>query len=228
MKIVAVVPAAGRGIRLKSKVPKPLVLLDNYPIIIHTLKTLSGSRLIDNIVLVVDKRYLNKFKAKIEKYNLKKLKKIVSGGPERTDSVRKGLAATDSDADLILIHDGARPFITQGIIRDAIVAARKIGASVVAVPAKSTIKEAKLSNLLVKRTLDRNILWEIQTPQVFKRDIILNAYKRNKNSFAFDDASLVEKLGNEVKIVEGSYRNIKITTLEDLLFAKAILKKGKV
>jgi len=225
MKIVAVVPSAGRGIRLKSRIPKPLVLLDSHPILIHTLKNLSSSKFIDNIVLVVDKSYLNKFKSAVKEYNLKKIKKIIPGGRQRFDSVLNGLLACDSDADLILIHDGVRPFITQRIIKDAIDAARKKGASVVAVPVKSTIKEAKVSKLLVKRTLDRNILWEIQTPQVFKRDIILNAYKRNKNNFAFDDACLVEKLGKDVKIVQGSYENIKITTPEDLLFAKVLLKK---
>lgn len=225
MKIVAVVPAAGKGIRLKKRTPKPLVLLDKYPIIIHTLKALSRSGLINNIVLVVDKDYLSRFKSEVKKNKLNKIKKIVSGGQHRFDSVRNGILSVDSDADLILIHDAVRPFIAQKIIKDSIVAANKIGACVVAVPVKSTIKEVKLSNLLVKKTLDRNVLWEIQTPQVFKRDVILKAYKSNKNRLAFDDTSLVEKLGKDVKIVRGSYENIKITTPEDLLFAKALLKK---
>ncbi|HOX53929.1 MAG: 2-C-methyl-D-erythritol 4-phosphate cytidylyltransferase [Candidatus Omnitrophica bacterium] len=225
MKIVAVVPAAGKGVRLKQRVPKPLVLLDNYSILVHTLRALSRSGLIENIVLVVDKNYLNRFKAQVKRFNLKKIKKIVAGGQHRFDSVRNGILSADSDADLILIHDGVRPFISQKIIKDSICAAKKIGASVVAVPVKSTIKEINPSSLLVKRTLDRNVLWEIQTPQVFKKDIILKAYKSNKYRLAFDDTSLIEKIGKNVRIVPGSYENIKITTPEDLLFAKALLKK---
>ncbi|MBM3252091.1 MAG: 2-C-methyl-D-erythritol 4-phosphate cytidylyltransferase [Candidatus Omnitrophica bacterium] len=224
MKIVAVVPSAGRGVRFKQKQPKPLVLLDSYPILFHTIRTLSISKLIDNIVLVVNRNDLAKFRNKIKPYNFKKIKNIVAGGASRRKSVENGLKSVDSDADLILIHDAARPFINSKIISQTINAAKKSGAAIAAVPVKSTIKQIRPATFLVEKTLDRNILWEIQTPQVFKKDIILKAYSKFKNIDAFDDASLVEKLGKRVKIVLGSYNNIKITTPEDLLFAKAILK----
>ncbi|MFH1655469.1 MAG: 2-C-methyl-D-erythritol 4-phosphate cytidylyltransferase [Candidatus Omnitrophota bacterium] len=223
MKVAAVIPAAGKGIRFNKKNPKPLVLLNSRPILVHTLNALARNKLIDNIVLVVNKKDLGKFKEIIRGYNFRKVIKIVAGGATRRKSVENGLKAVNKDADLVLIHDGVRPFISSKIISLAIKAAKKFGAAVVAVPAKSTIKEIG-RNLLVKKTLNRDVLWEIQTPQVFKKDIITRAYNKLKNLKAFDDASLVEKMGKSVKIVPGSYENIKITTPEDLLFAKAILK----
>jgi len=227
MKTVAVIPAAGKGIRFKRKISKPLVLLNSYPILIHTLKVLARNKLIDSIVLVVNKNDLGKFKNRVRQYNLKKVKKIVSGGATRRLSVTNGLKAVDKDADLIFVHDGVRPFIKPKIISETIKLAKKFGAAVVAVPVKSTIKEVGLKDFLVKRTLNRDLLWEIQTPQVFKKDIILKAYNTSKSTKAFDDASLVEKMGKDVKIVLGTYENIKITTPEDLLFAKAIIKNRR-
>lgn len=226
MKTVAVIPAAGRGIRFKKKRPKPLVLLNSYPIIIHTLRALARNKFIDNIVLVVNKNDLTRFKKIIKRYNLRKVKKIVAGGTFRMISVANGLKAIDNDTDFVLIHDAVRPFISCEIISKTIKAAKKFGAAVVAVPVKSTIKEAG-QNLSVKKTLNRNVLWEIQTPQVFKKDVILSAYKKSRKLRAFDDASLVEEAGKKVKIVPGSYMNIKITTPEDLSFAKAILKSRR-
>jgi 2-C-methyl-D-erythritol 4-phosphate cytidylyltransferase len=224
MKTVAVIPAAGKGIRLKKKVPKPLVLLGSQPILIHTIKNISRSRLINNIILVVDKKYLGKIRDRIKQYNLKKVKRIVAGGVTRKQSVKNGLKFVDKDADFILIHDGARPFINSKIISKSLKSAKRFGASVAAVPVKSAIKQIEPASFLVKATLKRNLLWEVQTPQVFRKDMIVDAYKESKNIQAYDDAFLVEKMGKNVKIVFGSYKNIKITTPEDLLFAKAIIK----
>ena len=224
MKVVAVIPAAGKGIRLNNRAPKPLVLLSSRPILFHALRVLSSSKLIDSIVLVVNRNYLGRFENKIKQYNFKKINKVVAGGKSRTQSVKNGLRVVDDDADLVLIHDGARPFIDSKIISNTIKAAKKSGAAVAAVPVKSTIKEIKSSDLSVKSTLKRDDLWEIQTPQVFRKRLILDAYFKSNNTKAFDDASLVEKMGKKVKIVYGSYKNIKITTPEDLLFAKAIIK----
>lgn len=224
MKTVAVVPAAGFGVRFKKKTPKPLVLLDSYPILIHTLKILSVNRLIDSIILVINRNYLDRYRKIVKQYKLKKVRYIIAGGATRTQSVKNGLKVLDKDADLVLIHDGVRPFIDSKIISDSIKTAKRYGAAIVAVPVKSTIKKISPPNLLVKGTLNRNILWEVQTPQVFKKDLIIKAYQKAKNLKAYDDASLVEKMGKKVKVVFGSYKNIKITTPEDYLFAKAIIK----
>jgi 2-C-methyl-D-erythritol 4-phosphate cytidylyltransferase len=140
--------------------------------------------------------------------------------------VANGLKAIGPQADLILIHDAARPFITKGLVSSVIKEARKAGAAIAAVPVKATIKKVK-NGSVVEKTLDRGKLWEIQTPQVFKKDLILKAYKKFKRIPATDDAMLVERLGAKVSVVLGSYSNIKITTPEDLIIAKGIAGSWK-
>ncbi len=224
VKVVAVIASAGKGKRLNNKIAKPLVALNGKPILIHTLKNLSKSNLIQEIVVVVNKAYLNVFKKKIKQFGLKKVKHIVAGGSTRSRSVLNGLNAMAEDCDLVLIHDGARPFVSQGLIKKAIEAAKRFGAAIVAVPAKSTIKKINPEKMEVINTLNRNFLWEVQTPQVFKSDLILNAYKNARSLNFTDDAALLEKLGRRVKVVMGSYTNIKITTSGDLALAKIIAK----
>ena len=227
MKITAIVPAAGEGLRFKSTIAKPLVNLDRRPILIHTLAVLSRHHLIKEIIVVFNKKDIGLLTKKIEQCKLRKIKKVVLGGVTRRQSVENGLREIDQGCDFVLIHDGVRPFIDKKIISSVIDAARKTGAALSAVPVKPTIKEVNPLNLKVKITLDRSLLWEIQTPQVFRKDIILKAYSRFKDKNALDDASLVEKLGVDVKVVEGSYKNIKITTPEDLVFAEAIIKNRR-
>lgn len=222
MKVEAIVACAGVGNRLKRKLSKPLVKLNGIPIFIRTIKTLSRVRLIDKIILVVKKEELARFAQEVKRYHLKKIKTIIPGGKTRSNSVKNGLSALDKQTDLVVIHDGARPLVDKNSITQVIKAARKSGAAILAVPAKATIKQITVQR--VKKTLDRKKLWEAQTPQVFKKAIILKAYKSFKG-VATDDAFLVERLGRPVKIVMGSYQNIKITTPEDLAFAKLILNK---
>ena len=162
------------------------------------------------------------------------MKCIVKGGLTRRQSVQKGLAFLDEDTDFVLIHDGARPFVTRKIISRVVLGAQKYGACIAGVPLKPTIKSIKYrvlsinkKNIFVDKTLDRRNLWEIQTPQVFRKDLIIEAHSKFKNIDAADDALLVEKMCKNVAIVEGSYFNIKITTPEDLAFAEAILKVSK-
>ncbi|OGC39585.1 hypothetical protein A2438_08525 [candidate division WOR-1 bacterium RIFOXYC2_FULL_46_14] len=148
-------------------------------------------------------------------------------GPERTDSIRNGLALVPKDCDIVLVHDGARPLITPEIIKNAIEECRKHDAVVVGVPVKDTIKQIGNDSTLccpnkIKKTLDRSELWSAQTPQAFKYSILVDAY-RNAVSAATDDSKLVEDLGIPVRMIMGSYENIKVTTPEDILIAEAIL-----
>ena len=227
MKTEAIVASAGSGRRLKARVSKPYLEIAGKPILIHTLQALNRSPKVHTIIVVVNRRQVPRCARLVERYKVKKVKGVVAGGRERSDSVYNGLKALDPDTQIVLIHDGVRPFVTPDIIGKAVDCAARFGACVVAVPVKATIKKLKAQRSKVKTvesTVDRSNLWEIQTPQVFKKDVIVQAYKRFKNIPATDDAMLVERLGVPVKIVAGSYKNIKITTLDDLVIGEAILK----
>lgn len=223
MNVVAVVPASGKGLRMGKKLPKPYILLKGKPILIHTLKVLNASSLIDSIVVVANKSFIKKTKTLIKKYRLNKVKDVVCGGKRRSESVRNGLCAVGNNASIVLIHDGVRPFLRADLIKKSILTAKRFGACVCAVPVKPTIKQVYKDGF-IKKTLNRQHIWGIQTPQVFKNSIIQKAYKKFRNIDATDDSMLVERLGRKVKLVMGSYRNIKITTPEDLIIAEAILK----
>ncbi len=230
MYVSAIVLAAGRGLRFRSGVPKPLVKINSQPIIIYCLKIISKHPSIKDIVVVVNAQIRNRIIKAIKRYRISKIIRVVRGGRRRQDSVYQGLGAIDERTDLVLIHDGVRPFITKGIITSVIKKAKDTGAAIVGVPVKATIKQVHSpqstvhSRLLVKKTLNRDNLWEVQTPQVFGKDLILKAYEKFGNADVTDDAMLVEKLGAKVSAVLGSYDNIKITTPEDLRLAEAILQ----
>jgi 2-C-methyl-D-erythritol 4-phosphate cytidylyltransferase len=230
MYITAIILAAGKGLRLNSGVPKPLVKINSQPIIIYCLKIISRHPFIRDIVVVVNAEIRNKIIKAIKRHRIGKIIRVVAGGRRRQDSVYRGLGAIDKRTDLVLIHDGVRPFITGGIITSVIKKAKDTGAAIVGVPVKATIKKVQGSrfkaqgNFIVKKTLNRDNLWEIQTPQVFRKDLILRAYEKFGNADVTDEAMLLEKLGVKVSAVLGSYDNIKITTPEDLRLAEAILK----
>jgi 2-C-methyl-D-erythritol 4-phosphate cytidylyltransferase len=226
MNTVAIVPSAGQGVRFNSKVAKPLYLLNLKPIIVHTLLALQNSSFINQIILVINKSEEDLIKREIEKESLHKISAIVQGADTRYGSVKNGLTAISEKCDLVLIHDGVRPFIDEELIGRCVIEAERSGAAIAAVPVKSTIKEVSPDHE-VRLTLRRNLLWEVQTPQVFRYDLILKAYKLEPKGEVTDDASLLERLGMRVKIVSGSYYNIKITTPEDLVFAQAILEKQR-
>lgn len=227
MKISAIIVAAGKGKRMGEGYNKQYILLVGKPIVAHTIEVFENVGSIDEIVLVVGKGEIDLARKDIiHKYNFKKVVKIIEGGTERQDSVYNGLKAIDVNCNIVLIHDGARPFITGNIIEKSIKAAKDAGACVVAVRVKDTIKVVN-KNMEVDYTPDRDILWAVQTPQAFEHKLLLEAYKklRADNIKVTDDAMLVEKLGHIVKIIEGSYENIKITTPEDLILGEGILKK---
>jgi len=211
MTAVAIITAAGQGKRMGE--PKQFLELDGQTILERTLGVFNSSQAIDGIILVVNQEDIEKTKS----FNIPKLLKVVAGGRERQDSVRAGLAVLPKECELVAIHDGARPLVTSAIVDAAIKEATKSKAAIVAVPVKDTIRTSE-------KTLKRDELWAVQTPQVFKKEIILEAFEKYGKEPVTDDAMLVEKLGIPVKMVMGSYANIKITTPEDLLIAEGLLK----
>lgn len=220
----AIVLAAGRGRRLNTPVPKPLVRIGNLPAIVYSLGALNRHPDIDEIIVVVSKGNQQAIIKALKNYSFKKIKVFVLGGARRQDSVANGLKAVSAKSNWVLIHDSARPFIDRKSISKVITAAKKTRAAILGVPVKATIKSVK-AGWLVDKTLDRANLWEIQTPQVFKKELILQAYKKYSKADVTDDASLVEKLGKNVQVVLGSDENIKITTSVDLLFAEEIVRR---
>jgi 2-C-methyl-D-erythritol 4-phosphate cytidylyltransferase len=222
----AIVLAAGKGRRLKARGPKPLIKINSLPLLIYSLRKLTLIASIKEIILVVNKLNRVMISRSVKQYRIRKVRHIVLGGVRRQDSVSNGLEKIDRRTKLVLIHDSARPFIDKKSISRLIKEARMQGAAILAVPLKATVKCAG-PRYFVKNTLDRDNLWEIQTPQVFKKELIQRAYKRFGNIDVTDDAALAEKLGRKVKIVPGSYFNIKITTPEDLILAEAIAKTKK-
>lgn len=227
MKATAIVLAAGSGKRMNSKVHKQYLLIDGKPVLYYALKAFEDSY-VDDIVLVVGAGEVEYCQKEIvELFGFQKIKAIVEGGKERYHSVYEGLKAAEG-ADYVLIHDGARPFLTQEIIERALAAAKTYQACVVGMPVKDTIKIAD-AEVFAKETPDRNTVWQIQTPQAFSYELVYDAYTRmlaSDETGITDDAMVVERMTNyKVKLIEGSYRNIKITTPEDLLIAEAYLKK---
>jgi 2-C-methyl-D-erythritol 4-phosphate cytidylyltransferase len=220
----AIILAAGQGRRLGAAGPKPLVKIGKLPVIIYSLNTLDRHPEIDEIIVVVNAKHQRAIIRLIKNYSFTKIKSFVLGGRRRQDSVYNGLKMVSGNSDWVLIHDSARPFIDGETIAKVILAAKKTGSAIVAVKPKATIKFSQKNNM-VKETLARDNLWEIQTPQVFKKELILQAYKKYAKAKVTDDASLVEKLGKQVLLVQGRYENIKITTAEDLLFAGLIAKR---
>lgn len=220
----AIILAAGAGRRLGSLAPKPLVKIGGKPLIIYSLEPLNKHPAIDEIILVAGAQNKAAISKAISGYSFKKIKVLCPGGARRQDSVYNGLKAVSPGSNWVLIHDSARPFIDSKLITKVISAAKKTHAAILGVPVKATIKSIKNSGM-VDRTPDRNNLWEIQTPQVFKKELILKAYNKYFKENFTDDASLVERSGKNVLVVRGSYENIKITTKVDLLLAGLIAKR---
>jgi len=226
MKADAVIVSAGKGHRFMEGKKKQFHFLGEKPILAHTLDKFETCPLIRSILLVVGKEDMDTcLKEVIEAYKFQKVSQIVPGGKQRQESVKNGIDALPKDTDIVAIHDGVRPFVTRAMIEDSIHSAVRHGAVVLAMPVKDTIKISNPDGTVLK-TLDRESLWQIQTPQTFQTNVIKEAYYRaTEDGFiGTDDASLVERLGVKVHILPGSYTNIKITTPEDLLLANLFLK----
>lgn len=231
-KTVAIVLAAGRGKRMHSDVAKQYLLIYGKPVLYYSLKAFQES-IVDEIILVTAESEISYCKKDIvEKYSFSKVTHIVAGGKERYHSVYNGLKACE-EAELVLIHDGARPFLTDEIIQRNMEEAKTFGGCVTGMPVKDTIKIVDEEGF-VKETPRRDLLWTIQTPQSFQYDKIKNAYdtffEKEEvycNQYSVTDDSMVAEIfgGMKVKLVEGSYNNIKITTPEDMVLAEAILEE---
>ena len=229
MKTVAIIPAGGSGKRMQENQSKQYLLLDGVPVLVHTLRIFQGSQKIDEIFLIVPEDDVEFARQSVvEKYGISKVSRILPGGKERQDSVRNGINALVSDHDIVVIHDGVRPFISEKLVHSAIIEASKEDAVTVGVPVKDTIKSVD-DHAWVRETLNRSSLWLTQTPQVFKRDVIKKAYEvaYEDNYYGTDDASLVERIGINVKMIRGSYDNIKITTKDDIVLAEGLIKRLK-
>lgn len=227
-KVCAIVLAAGKGSRMGGKVKKQFLNLDDKPILYYALKAFCDNTFIDEIVLVTAEEEMDYCRKDIvEKYELNKVSAIVQGGSERQESVFNGLKSMEN-CDIVLIHDGARPFVTDEIINLGIRYAELHGACTCGVMPKDTIK-IKNQEQFSKETLDRSSLVAVQTPQCFKYDIIYSCHNKLSldNISVTDDTMVVEKYGYEVYLYDGSYNNIKITTPEDLVLAERILELSR-
>jgi 2-C-methyl-D-erythritol 4-phosphate cytidylyltransferase len=226
-KVTALIPAAGMGRRMGNAVAKQFLPLGDKPMLAHTLLAFQRASGIDEIIPILSEEDMEScLRDVIEQYHITKVKTLVVGGRERQDSVANGLKKVEKDASIVLVHDGVRPFVTQEMIKESVEFAKKGECVAVGVPLKDTIKEVDDKGI-VRSTLERSRLWAIQTPQTFPVKILRRAYEesyRNKTC-GTDDATLVERTGGKVRVIMGSYENIKITTPEDLLVAEEILKR---
>ena len=220
-----VIVAAGTGSRMNMGINKQFIKLEGKEIIYYTIEKFYKNENIDDIVVVVKEEEAEFFRKEIlDKYNFKNIK-LAYGGKERQDSVYNGLKSLDKNCNIVLIHDGARPFVSNRIIDKSIEEAKENKAIVVGVPVKDTIKVIDNDKNIVD-TPNRNILWAVQTPQTFDYNLLIKSYEDafKDGFYGTDDAMLVERIGYKVKMVEGSYNNIKITTQEDLGLGSQILK----
>jgi 2-C-methyl-D-erythritol 4-phosphate cytidylyltransferase len=222
-KVSVIIPAAGTGSRMQSSCHKQFIELNGKPIILHTLEKFESSSLVDDVVVVTGEEDIESVQELTKK--LSKIKNIICGGQQRQDSVWNGLQKlTSQNTDIVIIHDAVRPFVTQKLIHSVVTAALKNGAAVAGVLPKETIKLTD-QNSLVRFTPSRETLRIVQTPQAFQFDLLYRSFEQaiKDKFYGTDDASLVERLGTNVLVVEGEYNNIKITTPEDLKLAQLIL-----
>lgn len=227
-KICAVIVAAGSGKRMRAKENKVFLPLMGTAILMHTINVFQKCDMIDNIVLVTRECDIQLCEKLIKDYSISKIKCITAGGATRQESVCNGLSVTDEDTDIVVIHDGARALIENEHIISAIENALIYGAAAIGVKCKDTLKQIDKDGFIIS-TIDREFTYNIQTPQAFKRDLIINAHKFaiQSNFEATDDCALAEHFGTKVKVIDGSYDNIKITTPDDLSIAENILRQRR-
>ncbi len=226
--VVAVVPAAGLGTRMGGSTRKQYKTLGGLPLLAFSLQVLQRTESIREIILSVPQQDLDYCWNEIVKtFGLSKVSEIVAGGARRQDSVRNGLMAISDPPELVLVHDGVRPFLQNDFVEQSITCAADTGAAVVAMPIHDTVKRVN-EQRVIQETLNREGLWQIQTPQVFRYDWLLKGHQRAQEEHweVTDDAALIERIGYPVSVVEGSCFNIKITRPDDLIFGEAILNRA--
>ncbi len=221
-KIAVIIPAAGQGVRFGASLPKQFLEVKGKSLLFWTIKAISQFPSIDEYIVVLPPKDFELYQQMVSFWALElKIKnplKITPGGRERQESVWNGLKMVSKDIEWVAIHDGARPLVSTSLIERVINKAKTLGAAIPAIPVRDTVKRVNSENSTVEKTVDRKTLWLAQTPQVFKKDIILKAYEHALSSgfIGTDDASLVENISHPVALVEGDPINIKITTREDM------------
>ena len=228
--VSAIIVASGKGIRMKGTMRKQYLDLSGRPVLAHSIMTFDSCGLVDEIFLVIPKEDVEYCQNKIlSLLDLNNQINLVCGGAKRQDSVYNGLKAITKNTDTVVIHDGVRPFIQPEEIEECILVSKKYGACILGTPASDTLKRVDKSDI-IETTLSRENIWLAQTPQAFRFDLILKAHEtaRRDGYVGTDDASLVERLGEDVKIINGGRFNIKITKKEDLAIAKAMFDAGLV
>lgn len=229
MKTVAIIPAGGAGRRMETDTAKQYLILADRPILIHTLKVFQDMPLIDDMILVVPADDILSVQKMIwEDYGLSKVSAVLPGGKERQDSVKNGLDTVREDHDIVIIHDAVRCFISEEIISAAITGATRYKAAIFGVPVQDTVKKVSPDGF-IEKTITRDGLWLTQTPQAFQADVIKKAYEvaYADRFYGTDDAELVERLGVNVMMLQGTYDNIKITTKEDLSLGSILIKRER-
>jgi len=224
-RTVALIPAAGLGLRLGGAVRKQFRPLGGLPLLVHSLRVFQSSPVIDAVILAVPEADLHYCRMDIvESHGFTKVTQVVAGGKERQDSVRQALAVVGEGVHLVVIHDAVRPFVTETMVRQVVEAAAADGAAIIALPMRDTVKQVG-GDRVIERTIDRTPLWLAQTPQAFRRDWLEEAHRKAQAEglAATDDAFLMEWMGYPVRVVEGSGENIKVTRPEDLIIGEAIL-----
>ena len=226
-RVCVLIPAAGKGSRMAHSVKKPYLKLARKPILAHTIQRFEENSAVDAIFVIVDHADFGECHATVlHPYPFTKVRELVEGGETRQMSVYNAVRALPADVDFVIVHDGVRPFVTDEIIFACLTAADECGAAVAAVPVKDTIKVASEDNFIVETPV-RDQLWAVQTPQVFRKSLLEEAHQaaRARQLTATDDASLVEQFGFPVKLVRGSYANLKITTPIDLRVAELLISE---
>ncbi|MBE7037291.1 MAG: 2-C-methyl-D-erythritol 4-phosphate cytidylyltransferase [Ruminococcaceae bacterium] len=222
--VSAVIVAGGSGTRAKVNVPKQFYEILNKPVLYYTVKKFCDCKQIDEIILVVPCDYLVYTSDFVKKLGLSKVTKITIGGKTRQESVLNGLGEADEKCTFVAVHDGARPFIDADTIKNCIEDAKKHNGAAVGKKCVDTLKKAD-ENLIISQTVNREEIWQINTPQIFKKDILLNAHLRAKNEGidATDDCALLERMGYKIKITPTEKNNLKITTHDDIKYMEAFL-----
>jgi len=223
-RVIALVPAAGLGLRMGGTVRKQFRALGGVPLVVHSLRILQSSPVIDAVILAVPEADIAYCRHEIvDTHRFTKVIDIVAGGQERQDSVRQALAVVDEHFDIVVVHDAVRPFLTERMLVEVVAEALAKGAAIIALPMRDTVKQVG-ADRVIERTVDRRPLWLAQTPQAFRREWIQEAHQKAEAEgvAATDDAFLIEWMGRPVTVVEGSGENIKVTRPEDMIIGEAI------
>lgn len=224
MTYTVMMPAAGSGRRMGAGHNKLFLMLGEKPIFIHTLTVFEEDPACEGIILAVKQEEQQEIQAMLVQYKITKVVAIVDGGAERQYSVQACIRAHHNEG-IVLVHDAARPFIRRSVIKELVETASKHGAAIAGVRAKDTMKLAQLG--IVEETVDRDMLWVVQTPQAFQYDVLKDASNQAEvdGFLGTDESMLVERLGHQVRIVTSTYDNVKMTTQEDLAIGEILLKR---